>query len=62
MRTALLSLAVIFAVMAAGLIWGWDFWVFDDRGWRQHAHGWFALGAACFAAAFHPLVNRLDQY
>lgn len=62
MRVLLVSLAVVCAVMAVGLIWGWPFWVFELRGWRQHSHGWIALSLALFAASFHPWAGAADVW
>lgn len=61
MRIFLLSAAVVCAVVSAGLIWGWGFLFFDERAYRQHSTGWLAVGAASFAAAFHPWVDKIES-
>lgn len=60
LRSVLLTVAVVSAVVAAGLIAGWGFWFFDDRAWRQHSNAWGWWGAACFASAFHPWVDKAE--
>lgn len=61
MRLVLVTLAVLFAVMAAGLIFGWDFGPLDDRAWRQHSGAWLALSVAAFAASCHPAADWFDE-
>lgn len=57
-RTFLVSAAVVLAVLAAGLLFRWGFWIFDDLDWQADALGFLALAFASFAASFHPWTDR----
>lgn len=61
MRTFLIALAVVLAVVAAGLVFAWGFLFFDEPGYQKDAAGWLALSAAAFALSFHPWVAELDR-
>lgn len=60
-RYALVTLAVVCALLCAGLIFGWGFWIFDNREWRQHSTAWLAWAVAFFAASVHPLADHADD-
>lgn len=57
-RTFLLTAAVVCAVLAAGLLFKWGFWIFDELEWQADALGWLALAVASFAASSHPWADR----
>lgn len=58
----LLTLAVCCGLLAAGLVFGWGFGVFDDPAWQRDALGWLAMSVAAFAASHHPAVYWLDSH
>jgi hypothetical protein len=60
-RTFFLTLAVLFAVIATGLLFGWGFWFFDDPAWREDALGWVPASIGCFAFACHTLPAKFDE-
>jgi hypothetical protein len=60
-KAALLTAAFLFALIATGLIFGWDIGVLGDPAWREDAHGWLAAAVAALALAFHPLIDRFDR-
>lgn len=60
MRTFLLTAAVLAALIAAGLVWGWGFGVLDDPAWRADAPAWGWLSVALFAASGHPAADAID--
>ena len=60
-RAFFLTVAVLLGLYAAGLIFGWDHWLFDNPQRRHDAAGWGFLAATSFAAAFHPAVLWFDR-
>lgn len=61
MRFALLTAAVLCAVLSAALVFGWPFLIFDDWGWRKDWNGWLAASVALFAFSYHPFADAADD-
>lgn len=55
------TVAVLLAVFAAGLKFGWGFWLFERPDWRYYADGWAYLALAALAASAHPWCDKADE-
>lgn len=60
-HTLLLTLAVVCAVVSAGLTFGWGFSIFDNPEWRRHATAWLGWSLAAGWASFHPFATSLNN-
>jgi len=60
-RTFLLLAAALCGLIAAGLVFGWGFGIFDEPSWQKDAGGWAGLSLAAGFLSFHPWIAALDE-
>lgn len=61
LKITLSTISVLCGLVAAGLVFGWSFGVFDDPGWQKDAGGWLAVSVAALAASCHQAAYWLDN-